>query len=150
MKPVHEEQSLRQIVNVSELQGRLMGRASELAVLTGKDSDGAGDPIERAKDADDQSPVSYSIRQGLLPAASNCSKQPVSSTAVPTKRQVKRATTFGLNVVPQTLTLRHGQVLMQNTANNSQAMQNVKTKTVSTHAVNASKTTKYHAVTVGS
>ena len=147
MKPGEAEQSLRQIVNVSDLQGRLIGKASELAILTGKDSDGAGERMDGTKVVEDQSPVSYSIRHGLLPAASNCHKQPVSSTAVPTKRQVKRATTFGLNVVPQTLTLRHGQALIQNTANASQAMQAL--KTVSTQAVNASKA-KYHAVTVGS
>ena len=96
-----------------------MGKASELAILTGKDADGTGDRMDRTRIAEDQSPVSYSIRHGLLPAAPNCHKQPVSSTAVPTKRQVKRATTFGLNVVPQTLTLRAGQALLQKTANTS-------------------------------
>ena len=71
-------QSLRQIVNVSDLQGRLHGKISELALPT-KNYDMGGNMMIQ----EDGSPSVYSIRQGLLPAASTAVKPIISSTAVP-------------------------------------------------------------------
>ena len=59
------------------------------------------------------------------------------------KQRVQKRTTIGLNVSPQTLTLRHGQILAQHAGTNMQYMKTISTKEDELQKV------KHHNVSVG-
>ena len=101
--------SLMQTYDASKLPGSPAKRkASALEIYSAKHME----MIEnKMKIIDDQQPAGTRMRNSLFRTAQEGIKYPAAATAQPMKRIAKRPTGFGLHVVPQNLTTRHGQAL---------------------------------------